>query len=1273
MFARIPFYALGLCACLLVSGLEGFAEELADASDELEPSRALTNQGEVVAASFHARGENLASKGIAVHLDTTDEVASTAIMLFDTDTLRCVTGWLGDVSKEDSHTSGAQIVGQPFFLLPNMPGWGRADETEIEDTRIEGRDGNRYGPVSKEAGKWLGYYRSGDRIIWSYEAYETEVLESPEFHDGEGRATFLRHFEIGPRAHDLLLNIASDSSQSMVIHYEDKQSISDQVVTFRPPSPHVLEQSRLEQGQDEEAREHKGDEETDDEAEDEEDEFDDLEFDETEFAKSGTLEFEGDMSLRIAKHNAFRTTASDYTIIARMRTREGGTIFANTPRFAEYAPNSMCLFVSDGVLKLDVGWIGEVSSEHDVDDGQWHVVAATYQHKTGEVCLYVDGKASGSAELRPEDESDDRLVPRIGFAAMDFPDEVRGFEGRISQLTFYDRTLNDQEISSFSFDKPSKEALVAHWDRFDHNEDVFVDASGNGHHAVFEELDFEGFDEEDDEDEEEDEPQRIVFDGRSTRIEIAGLGRKPEARFSYTIGARIKTTEGGPIFSIASRKAKWSPNNIAWFIRDGRLVFDMGFVGQVEGWKKIDDGEWHDIALSYNHQSGEVGFMIDGEPDRIEEILTISDENSLLPIDTEEKPGPTVGWIGYASEDFPEEAPKYFSGQISQLRVYEGVRNSEDIAKVMEMSPDDSLGVVAAWTPNFAEGGFVEDHTGNDLHGFVSVSQLEIEELEPEFALTACRVVGAPSGTKWMVVDGGELRLHIPAGNGPITFSVAYSPLDEEVEPMTLLSEKWGRKIDGTALSSIVRSGANISQISLTSRSEVLGSDKNAFVAERLNIFTEEQQIQPQLFSGIDFFPEQDKAAVCTLDGEVWTVSGLASSASDTYRWNRIALGLHRPQGLRIVGGQIYVLGLDQITRLHDFNGDGETDYYENFNNDVQMASYSENSFAGFDVDAEGNFYYAQGVPVGHDAIAPHDGALLRVSADGLSTDIVASGIGSPSGVTRLGDGSFWVSGIKDRWTPANWIGRVDAGRFYGHRGSFDSPEDAHRTLPTIWVHGESNPQPTGLIEVTSDKWGPISNKLLVLSSRSNRIQILDEQSGDVFASASLHFLPTEELPTLVSAGRFHPLDGQLYACGFRRTDEATEVEGGLYRISYSGIRSAYPTKIAADTSGISFEFSDSLDPTSATDWRNYSVSRWGYRTSSQIGSEDYRISDPRRRGRDRLLVRDAKLSLDGRSLSLILDEMLPADQLQINADIKSSSGTPVAFTVLQTVRKATD
>ena len=83
---------------------------------------------------------------------------------------------------------------------------------------------------------------------------------------------------------------------------------------------------------------------------------------------------------------------------------------------------------------------------------------------------------------------------------------------------------------------------------------------------------------------------------------------------------------------------------------------------------------------------------------------------------------------------------------------------------------------------------------------------------------------------------------------------------------------------------------------------------------------------------GFDFFSD-GRCAVCTMNGDVWIVSGIDGKL-DHLTWRRFAAGLYEPLGLKIVNDQIYVLGRDQITRLHDLNGDGEADFYENFNND---------------------------------------------------------------------------------------------------------------------------------------------------------------------------------------------------------------------------------------------------------------------------------------------------------------------------------------------------
>ena len=72
-------------------------------------------------------------------------------------------------------------------------------------------------------------------------------------------------------------------------------------------------------------------------------------------------------------------------------------------------------------------------------------------------------------------------------------------------------------------------------------------------------------------------------------------------------------------------------------------------------------------------------------------------------------------------------------------------------------------------------------------------------------------------------------------------------------------------------------------------------------------------------FGGMDFFSDGHTAAICTWSGDVWIVSGIDDKL-DHVKWRRFAAGLFQTLGLKIVNDEVYVLGRDQITRLHDLN-----------------------------------------------------------------------------------------------------------------------------------------------------------------------------------------------------------------------------------------------------------------------------------------------------------------------------------------------------------------
>ena len=165
----------------------------------------------------------------------------------------------------------------------------------------------------------------------------------------------------------------------------------------------------------------------------------------------------------------------------------------------------------------------------------------------------------------------------------------------------------------------------------------------------------------------------------------------------------------------------------------------------------------------------------------------------------------------------------------------------------------------------------------------------------------------------------------------------------------------------------------------------------------------------PLFFGGLDFLPD-GTALICTMQGDVWRVEGLDGDLQHV-RWRRFASGLHHCLGLVVADGQIYVLGRDQITRLHDLNGDGEADWYECFSNAFVTSSAGHDFICGLQRDSAGRFYTASG-----------NQGLVRISADGRKAEVLATGFRNPDGLALLPDGSITVPCSEGDWTPASMI-----------------------------------------------------------------------------------------------------------------------------------------------------------------------------------------------------------------------------------------------------------
>ena len=99
----------------------------------------------------------------------------------------------------------------------------------------------------------------------------------------------------------------------------------------------------------------------------------------------------------------------------------------------------------------------------------------------------------------------------------------------------------------------------------------------------------------------------------------------------------------------------------------------------------------------------------------------------------------------------------------------------------------------------------------------------------------------------------------------------------------------------------------------------------------------------------------------------------------------------------------------------------------------------------------------------------------------------------------------------------------------------------------------------------------------------------------------------------------------------------------------------------------------DPLDSVTAGDWGNYTAARWQYKRTQNYGSEDYKVSDGRRQGHDRVRIEDVALAEDGRSVLLKMRDMQPAMQMELKYRIQAADGTPLAHTIEHTIHQVGD
>ena len=756
--------------------------------------------------------------------------------------------------------------------------------------------------------------------------------------------------------------------------------------------------------------------------------------------------------------------------------------------------------------------------------------------------------------------------------------------------------------------------------------------------------------------------QPLKFDGKSF-VEVSDTSDFDTTSKDFTITARIRTKSGGTILSRTKAGEKWIPDGQTLFVRSGQLAFDIGWVGAVTSKQRVNDGEWHDVAMTWNSQTKLVTLFVDGKPDQRRELSTQKSVQEA------------VLRIGFTNSNFPGPQ-SYFDGDLRDVRFYQRQLTNAELAKSSSLPTDVSL--KANWKlaettaedrVNSADDNGVADVTGNGHTGTVH-SDGSATKVESQLA---AGIQPAVAGAEFASNDDGSLLLKIPAGQEPLAFTLWWQRTTPEAA-LKEVADGFVIEQPDADLAKLVNGGPARWPVKLTTL-PIIGSDAGAFAIDVLSHPVDNPWLAQTRLTGFDFLPDGDRVAVCAWDGDVWMVSGLSQLpnafnevVADTLpqlTWQRIASGLFQPLGLKYVDGKIYVTCRDQITILHDRNGDGETDYYENFNNDHQVTDHFHEFAMGLQTDVAGNFYYAKSARHALTALVPHHGTLLRVSKDGSKTDIIAAGFRAANGVCLNPDGSFIVTDQEGHWNPKNRINWVREGGFYGNMFGYhdvtDSSDEAMEQ-PLCWITNAFDRSPAELLWCESDRWGPFKGTLLNLSYGYGKIFVVPHENLDGQMQGGMCELPVPQFPTGLMRGRFNPHDGQLYACGMVAWGSAQRQSGGIYRIRYTGKPAYLPLNLKAAPRRVTIVLSDPVDAKSATDPKNYRIKVWALKRSANYGSKHYDEHE--------LAIESASVSDDGRTVELLGPDVAPTWGMEIRYALRGTNGESASGVIHNTIHK---
>jgi len=388
------------------------------------------------------------------------------------------------------------------------------------------------------------------------------------------------------------------------------------------------------------------------------------------------------------------------------------------------------------------------------------------------------------------------------------------------------------------------------------------------------------------------------------------------------------------------------------------------------------------------------------------------------------------------------------------------------------------------------------------------------------------------------------------------------------------------------------------------------------------------------------------RVVVSTLMGEVWLVDGIDEMATKPLRWQRIAAGFYQALGIVIQKDKILVLGSDQITRLHDFNGDHETDFYECVTNAFPTTG-GHDFCTSLQQDQAGRLYWA---------ISSGDFGVARMDSAG-AIESLGNGLRNSNGIGVSPDGSVVLSSVQEgTWTPASAIFEVAGYSYHGLKGPKPDHGKYGYDLPLVFLpRGLDNSSGEIGFLPTDKRLGSLSGAAIGTSFGACQTYLVLRDVVNGKAQGAVVPLPGDYLSGVCRVA-FNKHDGCMYVAGTEGWQSYAAEDGCLHRVRLTGKPFPLPTAIESHSNGVIVRFSETLDP-SSVNLQNTFCQQWNYLYSAGYGSPEFSIREPGRQGHDLVDVKSVRLLDDAKSIFLEIPQMHPAMQFHVHMRLKTAAG----------------